>query len=69
MITVGAATRVVRMPRVAGVIGPVMPVVPGHAVLPVSGVGSGNGRRRIVEEPALVVVVVLATGHDYFSSR
>ncbi|MFE9941988.1 hypothetical protein [Streptomyces hirsutus] len=56
------------MTRVAGVIGPVMPVVLGHAMLRVSGVGSGNGRRHVVEERALGIVVVLVTRHDRFSS-
>ncbi|MGW4825181.1 hypothetical protein ACWEP4_41355 [Streptomyces sp. NPDC004227] len=70
MITVGAVTRVVRMTRAAGVIGPMVPGVLGHAMLRVPGVGRGNGRRRVIEERALmiVVVVMLATGHDHFSS-
>jgi hypothetical protein len=58
------------MTRVAGATGPVVPVGLGHAVLPVPVVGSGNGRRRVVEErtPVVVVVLVSATGHDCFSS-
>ncbi|WGD39220.1 hypothetical protein [Streptomyces cathayae] len=68
MITVCAATRVVRMTCVAGVIGPVVPIVLGHVMLRVPGVGSVIGRRRVVEERVLSVVVVLVTRHDRFSS-